>query len=260
MMTAVSVVERDTPTDDAGPLWRIFHAQRDAASRERLILHYESLVRQVAARIGGGLPPTVERADLVSYGMFGLIDAIDRYDPDRVNRFEAFAVPRVRGAIIDGLRASDAVPRSLRDKARALHTAYARLEGRLCRTPTDAEVAHEMEIPEAVLHEIFLQVALVNVIALDELLAPTIGGISIAETLADDSALDPSLAAEAAEARHALVAAVAMLPPREQQVVAMHYFHHETLADIGRTLGITEGRVCQLHAKAIVQLRAKLVR
>jgi len=151
-------------------LWQEFKATGEGRLRERLILHYSPLVKYVAGRVGVGLPPNIEQADLVSYGIFGLIDAIEKFDLERAIKFETYAISRIKGAIIDELRAIDWIPRSVRYKAREVEKAYAALEARLHRTPTEAEVAAELSINLEDLHQIFSQVSFVNVVALDELL------------------------------------------------------------------------------------------
>jgi RNA polymerase sigma factor for flagellar operon FliA len=242
-------------------LWRAFSANRDKNTRERLILHYAPLVKYVAGRVGATLPPTVEASDLVSYGMFGLIDAVEKFDPARAVKFESYAITRIRGAILDGLRSSDWMPRSLRHKAKDIQNAYSSLQSRLHRTPTEPEVAAELGLSEPQLHAIIRELSFANVVALDEFLAPCDdgpGALSLGETLADIHAEDPLAAAEAVEDRRLLVSAIAALPSRERTVVTLYYFEHLKLAEIGRVLGVTESRVCQLHTKAVLQLRARL--
>src|SRR5262249_54381962 len=139
-------------------------------ARDQLIVHYSPLVKYVAGRVAVGLPHNIEQADLVSYGIFGLIDAIDKFDTDRNIKFETYAIARIKGAIIDELRSIDWVPRSIRAKARAIERAFTKLEAELLRTPTDLEVATEMGITEEELQNIFTQVSLVGVAALDEVL------------------------------------------------------------------------------------------
>ena len=242
-------------------LWRDYKASGETGLRERLILHYSPLVKYVAGRVGVGLPPNIEQADLVSYGIFGLIDAIDKFDLDRAIKFETYAISRIRGAIIDELRAIDWIPRSVRYKAREVEKAYARLEADLHRTPTEAEVAAEMGIPLEDLHQIFSQVSFVNVVALDELLS--VGGekgdkLSLVDTLEDTKAEDPVLAFESEETKYLLAKAINMLPEREKIVVTLYYYEGLTLAEIGQVLGVTESRICQMHTKAVLQLRGKL--
>ncbi len=242
-------------------LWVSYKKSGESSLRERLILHYSPLVKYVAGRVGVGLPPNIEQADLVSYGIFGLIDAIDKFDLERAIKFETYAISRIRGAIIDELRAIDWIPRSVRFKAREVERAYAKLEGDLHRTPSEAEVAAEMGIALEDLHAIFSQVSFVNVVALDELLS--VGGekgdkLSLVDTLEDTKAEDPVLAFESEETKFLLAKAINMLPEREKIVVTLYYYEGLTLAEIGQVLGVTESRICQMHTKAVLQLRGKL--
>jgi RNA polymerase sigma factor for flagellar operon FliA len=242
-------------------LWKEFKADGGAALRERLILHYAPLVKYVAGRVGVGLPPNIEQADLVSYGIFGLIDAIEKFDLSRAIKFETYAISRIKGAIIDELRSIDWIPRSIRSKAREVERAYAALEARLHRTPTEPEVAEELGIGLDDLHSIFGQVSFVNVLALDELL--NVNGekgdkVSLVDTLEDTRVEDPVRAFESQETKHLLARAINLLPEREKIVVTLYYYEGLTLAEIGQVLGVTESRICQMHTKAVLQLRAKL--
>jgi RNA polymerase sigma factor for flagellar operon FliA len=242
-------------------LWEKFKATGDSSTRERLILHYSPLVKYVAGRVGVGLPPNIEQADLVSYGIFGLIDAIEKFDITRAIKFETYAISRIRGAIIDELRAIDWIPRSVRYKAREVERAYAALEGELHRTPTEPEVAERLGMSLDELHQVFSQVSYVNVVALDELL--TVGGekgdkLSLVDTLEDTKAEDPVAAFETEETKFLLARAINQLPEREKIVVTLYYYEGLTLAEIGRVLGVTESRICQMHTKAVLQLRAKM--
>jgi RNA polymerase sigma factor for flagellar operon FliA len=266
--------ERDTTleADDVKPdpaavdaaiaeLWREFKTTGGTQLRERLILHYSPLVKYVAGRVGVGLPPNIEQADLVSYGIFGLIDAINKFDIERAIKFETYAISRIKGAIIDELRAIDWIPRSVRYKAREVEKAYAALEARLHRTPNESEVAEELGIALDDLHAIFSQVSFVNVIALDELL--NVGGergdkLSLVDTLEDTKAEDPVAAFETEETKYLLARAINTLPEREKIVVTLYYYEGLTLAEIGQVLGVTESRICQMHTKAVLQLRGKL--
>jgi RNA polymerase sigma factor for flagellar operon FliA len=242
-------------------LWREFKDSGQSSLRERLILHYSPLVKYVAGRVGVGLPPNIEQADLVSYGIFGLIDAIEKFDLERAIKFETYAISRIKGAIIDELRAIDWIPRSVRYKAREVEKAYAALEAKLHRTPTESEVAGELGISLDELHTIFSQVSFVNVIALDELL--NVGGergdkLSLVDTLEDTRAEDPVEVFETEETKYLLSRAINTLPEREKIVVTLYYYEGLTLAEIGQVLGVTESRICQMHTKAVLQLRAKL--
>jgi RNA polymerase sigma factor FliA len=258
----VSDEERAEIEQAIAELWRDYKETGAERLRERLILHYSPLVKYVAGRVGVGLPPNIEQADLVSYGIFGLIDAIEKFDLERAIKFETYAISRIKGAIIDELRSIDWIPRSVRYKAREVEKAYAVLEGRLHRTPTEAEVAQELGIALEDLHQIFSQVSFVNVVALDELL--TAGGgekgdkLSLVDTLEDTKAEDPVKAFEGEETKHLLAKSINTLPEREKIVVTLYYYEGLTLAEIGQVLGVTESRICQMHTKAVLQLRGKL--
>ncbi len=256
----------DRATTAAAPtalaeLWRSYKATGDERLREQLILHYSPLVKYVAGRVSVGLPPNVEQADFVSSGVFGLIDAIEKFDPERSIKFETYAITRIRGAIIDELRALDWIPRSVRQKARAIERAYATLEASLRRTPSEPEVAAEMGVTLEELHTVFGQLSLANVVALEELLhAGSEGGdrLSLMDTLEDTAADNPVEVAEDRELRRLLARAVNTLPEREKTVVTLYYYEGLTLAEIGEVLGVTESRVSQIHTKSVLQLRAKL--
>ena len=261
-MTDATVHEPDVDDDpDAAvaDLWARYVVDRDSGLRDRLILHYAPLVKYVAGRVGSGLPAHVEQADLVSYGTFGLIDAITRFEPSREIKFESYAMARIRGAIIDELRSTDWIPRSVRTRARLFERTVAALESKLQRSPTEEEIADEMDMDVEEIRKFLGQLSLVNVVALDELLVDDDGSAPrLVDTLKDTSALDPQAMAEHGEARQLLARAVEQLPDREKVVVSLYYFEGLTLADIGRVLGVTESRICQLHTKAVLHLRTKL--
>jgi RNA polymerase sigma factor for flagellar operon FliA len=257
----VSDEERAEIESAIAELWRQFKETKEERLRERLILHYSPLVKYVAGRVGVGLPPNIEQADLVSYGIFGLIDAIEKFDLERAIKFETYAISRIKGAIIDELRAIDWIPRSVRYKAREVEKAYAALEARLHRTPTEAEVAQELGIALEDLHTIFSQVSFVNVVALDELMSAGQergDKLSLVDTLEDTKAEDPVAAFETEETKYLLAKAINTLPEREKIVVTLYYYEGLTLAEIGQVLGVTESRICQMHTKAVLQLRGRL--
>ena len=259
---APAPVPDDDPERALREMWVQFKQTGDQRVRERLILHYSPLVKYVAGRVGVGLPANIEQADLVSYGIFGLIDAIEKFDLERSIKFETYAISRIRGAIIDELRAIDWIPRSVRYKAREVEKAYALLEGQLHRTPSEVEVAGQMGMSLHDLHQVFTQVSFVNVLALDELLgvgADKGDKLSLVDTLEDTRAEDPVQAFESEETKYLLARAINMLPEREKIVVTLYYYEGLTLAEIGQVLGVTESRICQMHTKAVMQLRAKLI-
>jgi RNA polymerase sigma factor for flagellar operon FliA len=247
--------------DELAALWADFKETASPQARERLILHYAPLVKYVASRVATGLPATVEQADLVSYGMFGLIDALEKFEPARGNKFETYAIPRIKGAIIDELRAMDWVPRSVRFKARGIEKAYSDLESMMKRAPSEKEVAARLGVTLKELHDVITQISFVSVLALDELLS--VGSdrgeqVSLLDTLADRGS-DVSMGLEGQETRGLLAAAINSLSEREKIVVTLYYFEGLTLAEIGEILGVTESRVCQIHTKAVNQLRLQLV-
>jgi RNA polymerase sigma factor for flagellar operon FliA len=250
--------------DALARLWEEFKREGSAAhasSRERLILHYAPLVKYVASRVATGLPSSVDQADLVSYGMFGLIDALEKFDPERGNKFETYAIPRIKSAIIDELRAMDWVPRSVRFKAREIEKAYSDLESILKRAPSEKEIAERLGVSLPELHEVINQISFVQVLQLDEILS--VGSqrgeqVSLLDTLADRS-VDPTTGLEGRETRGLLAAAINSLSEREKIVVTLYYFEGLTLAEIGEILGVTESRVCQIHTKAVGQLRLQFV-
>ena len=264
----VAVEDLATPADLDAPAadpvaedWLLFKAGGDRLVRERLILHYAPLVTAVAGRVGMRLPAMVEHADLVSYGMFGLIDAIEKYEPGRSVKFETYAGARIRGAIIDELRAMDWIPRSVRTKARAVDRAYAELESELHRVPTESEVASRLGMDIRDLRALFTQLSTVNVAALDELLgAGEERGdrLSLLDTLGDDRTPDPENSFEAQETKFLLARAIDQLGEREKLVLVLYYYEGMTLAEIGRVLGVTESRISQMHTAAMLRLRARL--
>jgi RNA polymerase sigma factor for flagellar operon FliA len=243
-------------------LWADYKAAGSQEIRDRLILHYSPLVKFVAGRVAVGLPSNVEQADLVSYGIFGLIDAIEKFDTGRKIKFETYAIARIKGAIIDELRSIDWVPRSVRSKARAVERAYATLEARLLRTATDDEVAAEMGLSEAELHTLFNQISFIGVVALDEALSGSggdraEGSATLGDTIADRGE-GPVDTFEVEEMKQLLAKAINRLGGREKIVLTLYYYEGLTLAEIGEIIGVTESRVCQIHTKAILQLRSRL--
>ena len=242
-------------------LWDEYKSGATSDVRERLILHYSPLVKFVAGRVAAGLPQNIEQSDLVSYGIFGLIDAIDKFDPGRGFKFETYAISRIKGAIIDELRSIDWVPRSVRAKARAIERAYSKLENELRRSPEDHEVAAELDMTEAELARTLSQISFTGLVALDDLLAASssdrTGSATVGDTIADGQH-DPVEQFETDEMKHLLADAINRMPDRERLVLTLYYYEGLTLAEIGEILGVTESRVCQIHTKAILQLRGRL--
>jgi RNA polymerase sigma factor for flagellar operon FliA len=242
-------------------LWRRYKGTGEPRAREQLVLAYSPLVKYVAGRMSTGLPAHVEEADLISYGLLGLISAIERFDPEREIKFETFAITRIKGSIIDELRSLDWVPRSVRAKARQIEKANALLEHRLQRAPTDAEVAAELDMTIEEFQDALTRISNSSVVALDELwtLSDASGDqVSLLDTIQDPDAIDPAQAMDATETKDRLADAIARLPEREKLVVALYYYENLTLREIGEVLGVTESRVSQLHTKAVLRLKSAL--
>ena len=222
---------------------------------------YAPLVKYVAGRLGCGLPAHVDEGDLVSYGLLGLIGAIERYDPDRDIKFETYAIARIRGAIIDELRALDWVPRSVRSRAREIERAIAELEAKLGRAPTDEEIAeqgrHHGRRARGLAHR---HLALLDRRARRALVDLRREGdqVSLLDTIEDPEGVRPPEALDADRDARALADAIARLPEREKLVITLYYYEELTLREIGEVLGVTESRVSQLHTKAILRLKSRL--
>ncbi|HEX8646010.1 MAG TPA: RNA polymerase sigma factor WhiG [Thermoleophilaceae bacterium] len=242
-------------------LWRKYKETGDQRAREQLVLAFSPLVKYVAGRMSSGLPAHVEEADLISYGLLGLISAIERFDPDREIKFETFAMTRIKGSIIDELRSLDWVPRSVRAKAREIERANSKLEHRLHRAPTDQEVADELEMSMDDFQDALTRISNSSVIALDELwtLSDSSGDqVSLLDTIQDPDAVDPAQAMDVTETKDRLADSIARLPEREKLVIALYYYENLTLREIGEVLGVTESRVSQLHTKAVLRLKSSL--
>lgn len=234
---------KESSVDD---LWAAYKAGPTVELRNRLVLQYSPLVKYVAGRLRARLPESVEFADLVSDGIIGLMGAIERFDPSRGLTFQTFAVPRIRGAMVDALRGLDWVPRLVREKVRQVEEAQRALEARLGRIPDDPEIAAELGISVSALRELYAKVAFTSVATMEDL------------ELADDLSAAATQEIEDDQAKATLLRVVGELPERDQVIIALYYFEGFTLAEIGKVLGVTESRVSQLHSRATMVLRSRL--
>ena len=242
-------------------LWRRYKGTGDRHARERLVVAYSPLVKYVSGRMASGLPAHVDEADLISYGLIGLINAIERFDLEREIKFETYAITRIKGSIIDELRTLDWVPRSVRARARAIERANAKLENKLQRAPSDEEMAAELDMSVQEFNDALLQISNSTVAALDELWSVSDSSgdkVSLLDTLTDENAPDPAAVMDQTDLKDRVAEAIARLPEREKLVVALYYYENLTLREIGEVLGVTESRVSQLHTKAVLRLRARL--
>jgi RNA polymerase sigma factor FliA len=254
-------MEANVKAIELNELWRRYKADGDEAARERLVLAYSPLVKYVAGRMAASLPAHVEEPDLISYGLIGLIAAVERFDLEREIKFETFAITRIKGSIIDELRSLDWVPRSVRARAREIERVNARLEHELQRAPSDGEMADALEMSVDDFQDALTQISNSSVVALDELwtLSDASGDqVSLLDTIQDPNAPDPARVLDASEMRDRVSDEIARLPEREKLVVALYYYENLTLREIGEVLGVTESRVSQLHTKAILRLKSRL--
>jgi len=248
--------------EDTKTLWRQYRSRPgDKALRDRLILTYAPLVKYVAGRLGSGLPAHVDENDLVSYGLLGLIGAIERFDPGRDIKFETYAIARIKGSIIDELRALDWVPRSVRSRARDIERAIGELERKLHRAPTDEEIAEKLGVTTEDLDDSLSEIGRSSIAALDELWTISSGGggdqVALIDTIEDTQGPEPQSELAQTELKEALGEAIARLPEREKLVVTLYYYEELTLREIGEVLGVTESRVSQLHTKAILRQKPR---
>ena len=227
--------------------------------KEELIKEYSSLIKFVAQKIAVRLPPNIELDDLISAGSIGLMDAIDKWDPTRDNKFKTYAEFRIRGAILDELRSQDWVPRSVRDKSKALDRTVAALEIEIGRVPNEEEISAKLNMPMDEFHELVNQVRPVSLLSIDD--QPTFSDSdkkSIANLLEGAKSGNPFNQLNLKVVKDVVAKAIEELPERQRLVLSLYYFEDLNLKEIGQVLQVTESRVSQLHAQAVIRLRAKL--
>lgn len=235
-------------------LWETYSKTKDVGIREELILKYIYLVKFVAGRLYASYGNNVEFDDLVSYGIFGLIDAIDKYDFTRGVKFDTYAQLRIRGAIIDQLREIDWLPRSVRQKSKEMEKAYYEIESKLGRPATDEEMAESFSLTLEDFQKKIQNIATYSIISLDDLLEQKREVISNEEEKQIET---PESVIENTEVKEILVDAISTLPEKEKKVVSLYYYEELTYKEIGKLLSISESRVSQLHTKAIIRLKNK---
>jgi RNA polymerase sigma factor for flagellar operon FliA len=241
-------------------LWLQYRQDRDPKIRELFIKQYAPLVKYVAGKVAVGMPHNVEFDDLVEFGVFGLLDAIEKFDPDKNVKFKTYAVTRIRGAIFDELRSIDWVPRSVRQHAREIEDAISSLEAQLGRTATDQEVANSLGMNESEYLKTMMKISGTSILSLDDVWfsGDENDKVSIGDSIESPSNLNPDVIVEKDEIRRVIVEAINELPDKEKKILVLYYYEDLTLKEIGEVLEVTESRVSQLHTKAILRLRAKL--
>jgi len=241
-------------------LWRLYKKSRDPRIRDFFIKQYAPLVKYVAGKVAIGMPNNVEFDDLVGFGVFGLFDAIEKFDPNKHVKFKTYAVTRIRGSIFDELRSIDWVPRSVRQKTREVEESIRKLEASLGRSATDKEIAREMRIDIKEFQQIMLKISGTSVLSLNEVwyTGDENDKISIVESIESPSTFNPDTIVEKEEIKRVIVEAINELPEKEKKVLILYYYEDLTLKEIGEVLEVTESRISQLHTKAIMRLRSKL--
>ena len=241
-------------------LWKEIKKTKSVAIRDKLIKQYMPLVKWVAGRVSTGMPESVEFDDLVGFGQFGLLDAINKYDPDKNVKFKTYATTRIRGAIFDELRELDWVPRSVRQKSREIEDTIVDLEAKLGRTASDAEIAQAMNMTEAEYQTTVMKVSGTSVLSLNDVWysGDDSEHISIGDSIEAPTSLNPDVIVEREEIRRVIIQAINELPKNEKMVIVLYYHEDLSFREIGAVLNVSESRVSQLHSKANLRLRAKL--
>jgi RNA polymerase sigma factor FliA len=243
-------------------LWKEYKENGSKIAKDKLLLEYASLVKYIAQRIAINLPSSVDRDDLISAGIFGLVKAVETFEPERGFKFETYAGHKIRGAILDELRELDWVPRSVRQKARELQRVYAKLENELGRIPYDDEVCESLNISMKEYEDILSEVTPTTIVSLEESMPdrdPDSKEIRIIDTIEDTGSLNPLRELGFNEVKNILKEAISQLPEKEKLVIALYHYEELTLKEIGVVLDISESRVSQIHSKVILRLRAKLL-
>jgi len=244
---------------DIDKVWAQFVLDKTSKEiRDRLIIQYIYLIKYVVGRLRISLPNTISTEDIAGYGVEGLIDAIEKFSPARGVRFETYALLRIRGAIIDRIRSLDWVPRGAQKRFKSINKAIAALQGKLGRQPSTEEIAKELELPKEKIEASMAEMESTSMISIYDRKDSSGEGVEIIDTIQDKNADDPLAMLENRDVKNELSKALGNLPERERMILALYYHENMTLKEIGVTLTISESRVCQLHAQAIMKLRKLL--
>lgn len=243
-------------------LWKEYKKTNSKVAKDKLLVEYAHLVKYIGNRIAINLPASVDRDDIVSSGILGLIKAVETFEPERGFKFETYASHKIRGAILDELRALDWVPRSVRQKSKDLQRVYVKLENELGRIPYDDEVCEELNVTIEEFENMLSDVAPATIISLEEAMPDRSSDskeIRLIDTIEDPGSENPLKALSFMEVKNILKETIESLPEKEKLVVALYHFEELTLKEIGVVLDISESRVSQIHSKSILKLRAKLL-
>ncbi len=241
-------------------LWQEFKKTKSSVIRDKIIRQYMPLVKYVAGKVSTGLPASIEYDDLVGFGQFGLLDAINKFDPEKGVKFKTYAVTRIRGAIFDEMRQLDWVPRSVRQKSKEIEDTISGLESRLGRTASDAEIAREMNLSEEEFQQTVMKVSGTSVLSLNDVWysGDDSDHMSIGDSIESPSSMNPDVQVEREEIRKVIIDAINELPEKEKMVIVLYYHEDLTFKEIGQVLDVSESRISQLHTKANLRLRSKL--
>ena len=256
----LSRIMKEFDSRDENDLWKEYRETSSLKIREYFIEKYAPLVKYVAGKVAVGMPNNVEFDDLVSYGIFGLFDAITKFDPTKEVKFKTYAMTRVRGAIFDELRSIDWIPRSIRQKAKDVEKAIVELENKVGRTVDDEEIAKEMGLSLEEFHQLVSKISGASLVSLNDIWYGNNDSeeLSLMETIESPQSMNPDAMIEREEIKNIIVEAIKKLPEKEKKVVVLYYYEDLTLKEIGEVLEVTESRVSQLHTKAIMRLRGRL--
>ena len=239
-------------------LWKQYSEEKESAIRETLIIENAHLIKYVAGRLNIYLGANIEYDDLVSFGVFGLIDAIDKFDPGKGVKFETYASLRIRGAIIDNIRELDWVPRSYRQKGKELENLYTELENELGRAATDSEAAEKMGVSIEEFGKFVNEASITSLASLEEIMDQNydLGDLPWLEDIGEN----PAAQAEISEMKDALSMEIEKLSEKEKMVITLYYYEELTLKEISGVMGVSESRISQLHTKALAKLRGKFAK
>lgn len=254
------MAEKKNVEQEEQELWIKYKKKKDPEIRNYFVRQYAPLVKYVAGKVAVGMPHNVEFDDLVGFGVFGLFDAIEKYDPEKHVKFKTYAVTRIRGAIYDELRSIDWVPRSVRQKTKEIEETIHTLEAQLGRSASDMEIAAKMGVSINDLHKTMQKISSSSIISLNDLWysGEDNDKVAIVDSIESPSSLNPDTIVEKDEIKRVIVQAISELPDKEKKVLVLYYYEDLTLKEIGKVLEVTESRISQLHTKAIMRLRAKL--